>query len=232
MSYFLYDIKNGDCPEVTLKFKSMVNGIKAEDHPNSTIFDGLDKSFGEFLCFNVLTFEEEICAFSGLYNNGTFPANTARALTRMYYSPKFRTKTLVPFKGEARNRISFSANWFLPYQVQFARNLGLDSVFFSVEHTRRRRSVKNFISWINDHPEACGSSSQWELLDGMYNTCRTEKDGKSIGINKSPTCWQNIAFLELKEDSELVLPRMSVEEWQKTYLEMWPTFPQKGNLSK
>lgn len=187
--------------------KKLCDWIKENDnHRNASNYYDLDKKIHKFDSFEILYDDEKIVAFSGLWNNGSFPKNIARSSTRTYYHPDYRNK------GGAR-KVRWSEDYFIPYEVNRAIELGYEYAFISIELLMRRRSMIDLVKYLN-------KSRPWILHEDMCNTCRQHNDkGVYIGVNKDPGCWQNVCFTQLLSavQAPFSLPSINIAEYNKTY---------------
>lgn len=181
--------------------------IEANDnHRNAKNYYSLQNTIDKFDSFEIIYDDDKIVAFSGLWNNGTYPKNIARCSTRTYYHPDYRNK------GSSRTA-RWSEDWFIPYEVNRAIDLGYDYAFISIELLMRRRSMQDLVAYL-------GKDRQWILHQDMCNTCRQHNDkGDYIGVNKDPNCWQNVCFTPLKSviQAPFSLPSINIAEYNKTY---------------
>lgn len=181
--------------------------IEANDnHRNAKNYYNLQNTIDKFDSFEIIYDDDKIVAFSGLWNNGTYPKNIARCSTRTYYHPDYRNK------GSSRTA-RWSEDWFIPYEVNRAIDLGYDYAFISIELLMRRRSMQDLVAYL-------GKDRQWILHQDMCNTCRQHNDkGDYIGVNKDPNCWQNVCFTPLKSviQAPFSLPSINIAEYNKTY---------------
>lgn len=181
--------------------------IEANDnHRNAKNYYNLQNTIDKFDSFEIIYDDDKIVAFSGLWNNGTYPKNIARCSTRTYYHPDYRNK------GSSRTA-RWSEDWFIPYEVNRAIDLGYDYAFISIELLMRRRSMQDLVAYLS-------KNRQWILHQDMCNTCRQHNDkGDYIGVNKDPNCWQNVCFTPLKSviQAPFSLPSINIAEYNKTY---------------
>lgn len=187
--------------------KNLCSWIEANDnHRNAKNYYNLDRIIDKFDSFEIIYDDNKIVAFSGLWNNNTYPKNIVRACTRTYYHPDYRNS------GSSRTA-RWSEDWFIPYEVDKAIELGYDYAFISIELLMRRRSMKDLVDYINKDRE-------WILHNGMCNTCRQHNDkGTYIGVNKDPGCWQNVCYTPLKTtvQASFNLPSITISDYKKDY---------------
>ena len=181
--------------------------IEANDnHRNAKNYFDLDKTVHKFDSFEIIYDDDKIVAFSGLWNNGSYPKNIARCCTRTYYHPDYRNK------GSSR-KARWSEDWFVPFEVSKAIELGYEYAFISIELLMRRRSMQDLVAYLNQ-------KRPWILHENMCNTCRQHNDnGDFIGVNQDPNCWQNVCFTQLISavQAPFSLPSINIAEYNKTY---------------
>ena len=100
----------------------------------------------------------------------------------------------------------YSSSYFWPAHANKAKELGYDSVFFSVQNIKKRRAFHNL---------AKRCTPTVEILPNLYNTCRRIPNSDNE-INQHQSCWQNIAIHKFK-DCEFDLPKMDLEEYEQKY---------------
>ena len=82
-----------------------------DNFPKKENYINLVYKFFNFDCFELLyDNNNNIIAFSGLYNNKQFSKNIVRGATRTYYHPNYRVKSL--------NRVRWGEKYFLPYELK------------------------------------------------------------------------------------------------------------------
>ena len=185
-------IKNTEWKEPLLE---QINCIKDTPHINNDNYANFEQRLEQYDCFTIAVENNDILAMSGIWNGNTFPSNIARALDRMYI---FNWK-----KGFSWNR-RFASEYMWPYQVQRAKELGYDCVFFSIQTPKKRKIFTRIANDMNPKPE---------VLSTLRNTCRIMNNGE---INQHYTCWQNVAIYKLNE-SEFPLPSMEINEFEEKY---------------
>lgn len=200
-------LESPDYPKHKENLKNVCAWIEQNDnHRNAKNYYNLDQVVDKFDSFEIIYDDNNIVAFSGLWNNGHYPNNTVRCSTRTYYHPDYRNR------GSKRN-VRWSEDWFIPYEVDKAIQLGYEYAFISIELLMRRRSMQDLVNYIS-------KDRNWILHDNMCNTCRQHNDtGKFIGVNKDSNCWQNVCYTPLKSviHSEFELPNISIAEYNQVY---------------
>ena len=189
-----------------------------EDHRNKNNYINLESMVPEFDSFELLYDDDKIVAFSGLhsknYANEYSKNAIARACTRTYYHPDYRCKGL--------NRARWSEKYFVPYELQVAKNKKHDYVFISIELLMRRRSMEDSVNYLNSNYffRYCTTIHKWILHPDMCNTCRVYNNhGKYIGTTTDVKCWQNVCYTKIS-DTLLPfeeLPRMSITTYKSQY---------------
>jgi hypothetical protein len=174
-----------------------------QDNPdrNAANYATLDADYLTYDCFTVVTFEDEVVAFSGLSPTNN-PPEISRALTRMYYVPDWRRKGASQLLANMDDKPTIVTGAMLSHQVEHARQIGKEHVFISVEFLRRRAFATQFAAYLRLH-----TGEPWSLLDGMYLTCPAPD---------SVNCWQNIISLPLA-DTAFPLPRLSLDTCRKRF---------------
>ena len=135
----------------------------------------------------VLYLKGEIVAFSSLYYRKYYPSDVSRILNRFWKSPKIRY---------IHKSYWFVARYMFFPQLKKANELGKSAVFISTE------GKKNL--WLNRFVlEAKKEDARWTILPGMYQ----------VAPGSEMSCWQNVAFLPLKQGYVFRFPHMSKEKW-------------------
>lgn len=201
MTIQIYDILKSE--EWKTRVLNSIPEILESGHHNAENYRDLEKRLPDYECFNAIVEDEKLVAISGLYNGGIYPNNTARILDRTYYynwNKDEGTKSV--FRSDTR----YNSFYAIPYQIAVAKEKGFSSVFISMQTPSKRRAL----SWlIKNQP-----TYNFELLDGLYNTCKCLKNGT---ISPNPLCWQNVALHYLTDDTEFALPRITIEEYYERY---------------
>lgn len=180
--------------------KRLNESLAQSPHMNNGNYSNLKNEIQNYLAFHLLeSVNGEPIAFSGLYNRDFLNTEQARALNRTFYFPFSRSKSI----GWNDNR-AIASQIFAPLQVQKAMEIGLESIFVSIQGEKRRGAAQRLCTNLNKF--CTNSPYPWTTLDGYYNTCRQAKNGKTLPLNKSLTCWQTIIFLPLSPHSKLNLP--------------------------
>lgn len=192
------------------KFEFFLDHIKNQGNKDRLISNylGLEKAWSDYESFTVLydEIEEEVLGFSALQLKG-FPEGTARALTRTYYSPAIRERSLA-----GRKLPSLATKLMLPIQIKKAESLGIEHLFFSMQGLNRRAYFKKVINALNSILE----QDDWILLEGVFNTCRPLPATGEVNHDKD--CWQNIAYYNKKKSaSSFSLPHISIDEYLGIY---------------
>lgn len=175
-----------------------IEAIAQDPHHNSKNYNNFEVRMQQYDCLTIVVEDGVIQAFSGLYNGGIFPSNTVRALDRTYYFNHSNTPN-----SEFKPNYRYASQIMWPYQVDRARELGYDSVFFSVQNIKKRNIFTRIANRCTPKPT---------ILPILGNTCR-QINGK---INQEPLCWQNIAIYNFT-DTEFSLPTLEIEEYEQRY---------------
>ena len=175
-------IENTEWQEPLLE---QVNQIQNTPHINNNNYTNFKKRLKEYDCFTIVVEGNNILAMSGLWSGGIYPFNIVRALDRTYY---FDWKD-----GYDCNR-KYGSEYMWPYQVQRAKELGYDCVFFSIQTPKKRKIFMRVANYMNPKPE---------VLPTLINT---------TGHKKSPLSWQNVAIYKFR-DCEFPLPTMEIEKF-------------------
>ncbi len=136
----------------------------------------------QFVCLTaVFDLKSEIIAVSGLQlNQAKWGPHIGRILSRMAIAPDHRYK----IKYLLGNTISFT-ELMLPLQIDCARSMNLDSVFFSRD--RGLRSLRQLCKKIEHRvPKIC-----FEVEPKKINVCGP--------VSKASDCYQYVAKLYLNE---------------------------------
>jgi hypothetical protein len=171
-------------------------------HRHSNNYSDLKQRLHSYDCFTVVVDikQDKLLAISGLYNGNIYPPHTARILDRTYYYD-WKDPLISGFNSDTK----YNTNFAIPFQEKVAYEKGYNSVFISVQDTKRRRALKR-LSALNSY----------ELLPNLYNTCR--KIPFNNAINNDTPCWQNVAikYLSIKH-MNIGLPSITIEEYNERY---------------
>lgn len=205
---YLHNLKQDPDPVLISKLLHLQETkISVDMHRNIDNYQNICEEFNKFDSFELLLNDDrQIVAFSGMYNNGSFPDNCARICNRTYYNPDFRSKA---------RRVRWSEDYFVPYEIDQAKQLGYEYVFISIELFLRRRALIDIIKYLEKN-----YSWKWKLENRMFNTCRQHNDnGDYIGLNPSHKCYQNVCYTQLvdKPLKPFSLPSISIDEYNKVY---------------
>jgi hypothetical protein len=167
----------------------------------------LAQTWSTYDCFTVLIDEssEEILGFSCLQTHG-YPAGVGRVLTRTYYHPKIRERSL-----SGRRLPSLATKLMLPLQMAVARKLQLSHIFFSMQGINRRPYFKKVVAALNEHL----GNENWVVLDKLFNTCRPIPGTNQANCDQS--CWQNIAYFKKADEIDLPLASMEIDKYLSIY---------------
>jgi hypothetical protein len=143
--------------------------------------------------FSIDTESNEVAAFSTIQD---FGQNTYRMLTRCYIFEKYR-RSMLP-KLDTYNS---PGTFLIQDQLKFL-NYTYHSIFISLEHIRRKRTIANMSKKMS-----LNTSLEWQVADGMFLTC---------GNRDSMNCWQNICYSKNQPD----LDKITYNEWTTKYGKM------------
>lgn len=220
--YTTVDMRDENLSDKELEWQFMnlwalTKGIKEEAIRNAGNYENI--TVKDYDAFHMLVNSTDpmgrAVGFAGMYNNGYYPANTARVLQRAYYSPEVRHKSLATHGGNHIKK-ALLAKYILPEQLRIARDgFCREGVFFSVEFPMRRKSFETIVGWMNEHHTT--EYGTWEVHPKLVNTCFGYLyDAKYHHVDHK-NCWQNVAIMKFKDDFELRLPTMEIEEWHDKY---------------
>ena len=186
-----------------------------ERHRNAKNYYNLDQIVENFDSFEIIYDDKNIVAFSGLWNNKSYPNNMARCCTRTYYHPDYRNSGITRW-GDSTRKANYVEDWFTPVQVAKAKELGYEYAFITIELRLRRRSMQSLVQSLNNSEY---NKNIWSIHNDMCNTCRQHNDrGIYIGVNPDIACWQNICYTSLiSNPSAFDLPNMSIDEYNTVY---------------
>jgi hypothetical protein len=176
----------------------------------------------EFHSFDVVTYCGELFSFAGLQKRDIWPLGSARGLSRMYISDKFRQKTLLAgfrrsiYAAQLQNVYKYI---FFPRQINHAKKIGLKAVFFSrADPTAiKQKSLASLLRRINEDDSAdveleVNEYSRFVLLDRAVNVCGVDVE----------ECWQNVYYFPTAPGITdqyfySVLPNISIKEFHERY---------------
>mgnify|MGYP001198490511 CR=1 FL=1 len=169
-------------------------------------YQGLINDMKDYDCFHVITEDDTLIAFCGLYSKRW--NNVGRVLQRGYKSPLYRRKSL-SYNSSTDNFQHLWSEIFAPLQIAFANKIGLDAVFVTTEFPRRWRSLNQFTQRLN---------GTFEMLPNMYFICnKYNTEGKYIGAHFAKTCWQNVSLCILNDEYIFDFDSMTHNEWRSHF---------------
>jgi len=113
--------------------------------------------------------DKNLVAFSSIQTH-FFPENCVRVLTRTFYHPTYRRKTL-----DYETKRTTPAMLMLEDQLKWiSDNLVVDHLFFSVEYLRRKSSLMKLAQKLNNK-----YNMDWKVLDKLYQTYPNNFDKNS-----------------------------------------------------
>lgn len=166
-------------------------------HSDSYNVDKFKKRLPKYLKFYVVKEDDKPLAFSGAYQDPSWPKDTARVGDRTYYFPIARSNSL-GFKATT-GYTAFTSNYLVPAQTEWCLSHGITKTFLSIQEIKRRPALKKMLSY-----QRSMGYYEYELLDDMYFTC---PDWPDCYVDKA--CWQSIISLN---GQDLDLPKKTVEE--------------------
>jgi len=125
-----------------------------------------------------ITYDKEtnlpVC-FCGIYNNGRYHSQVARAFNRFYLFPEYRTTKL-------RNRMKAMHDLILPAMISRS-SIQRDLLFISMQS--RERDYAGEQRWWQQWKKIwLGFSDEWKTVDGLVQVVGGE----------DPRCFQNIIY--------------------------------------
>lgn len=137
--------------------------------------------------------DDRFVAFSTIQN---FNCGTYRLLTRCYIDKKYRRLSLPKVDTYAS-----PGTYMIQEQLKFL-NYNYNSIFISLEHIRRRRTIINMSKKMT-----LNTGVDWEVANGMFLTCNNRESEK---------CWQNICYSKSRPQ----LDSITYNEWTTRYGKM------------
>ncbi len=169
-------------------------------------YSDLDQKLNNYDCFNVVVSQEKIIAFSAMHT-APFPTTLARVLSRLYYVPEVRAKTM-----RGRELPSIAVKYMLPYQMKLAQDLQKEIIFLSFQGLNRRPFCQTLAQTLSEY-----FKQDWQLEPLMHNTVRRLPDGQ---LNMEKAAWHNIVSLRLnKSQADFLLPSMTIQDWRDRFLQ-------------
>tara|TARA_B100000780_G_C21069119_1_gene430103 strand:+ start:424 stop:912 length:489 start_codon:yes stop_codon:yes gene_type:complete len=111
----------------------------------------------DMLTFNLVMYEDDIVAFSGLQN---WYDGTARVNSRYYVTPKYRQYSL------REKRVRYLWKYLMPYQIKVAEEIGFKKLFWSTELYRRRGKTMELT--IQQAKKHLPKGWYFNRLEGLY----------------------------------------------------------------
>lgn len=126
-----------------------------------------------------------------------FPDNCARVLTRTFYHPNHRRKSL-RYESDTKT----PAMYMLEDQITWIeKNLSVDHLFFSVEYINRKQSLIKLAQKLNNI-----YNSKWKVLDDLYQTYPSDDKNS----------WQSVCVLNATEKN-FPLKSITIDNWKNKY---------------
>lgn len=198
-------------PKIIDIIKKELSTISHQDLHNIENYQGLFDNIDEYDCFHVVTENDILVGFSGLYSKRW--GNIGRAIQRAYKNPLFRRKGL-SYNSSPNEKQHLWSTLFLPLQIEFAKKIELDAIFVSTEFPRRWSSLERFTRLANEYL----NEYSFEILPDMYFVCnKYNEEQKYIGSHLSKTCWQNITLCRLNNEYVFDFELMTHNEWKNHF---------------
>ena len=199
------DIINDPDPIILNIIEKELQTLSEQKLHNVENYQGLLDSIQDYDCFHVITEDDTLIAFGGLYSKRW--NNVGRALQRAYKNPLYRRKSLA--YNSTDNMQHLWSEVFAPLHIAFANKIGLDAVFVTTEFPRRWRSLNQFTQRLN---------GTFEMLPNMYFICnKYNAEGKYIGAHFAKTCWQNVSLSVLNNEYIFDFDSMTHNEWRSHF---------------
>lgn len=205
----IYDLKKDSTG--LLFFKEGLEELTAskDQHKREWININLDN----YDCFTIATIKDQtretFVAWSGMYSK-IYPDGYCRIGQRYYKSKNFRLNILTS-KEDQIESLHTGIKYMLPYQIEIAKKLDKKVIIVTMNYNRKRY-FKRFVNRLNSSLTGL-DYNDFVIQEDLYHTCRTYKNDKYIGLNKSPMCWQYIATLNLTGDTLEPIPSITKEEY-------------------
>lgn len=196
--YEVYDLKRYTPTAVWDSFYDELEFISQSDLPLKNNYTTDRLKLNQMLAFNVLIDKSnlKVVCFAGLQR---FNDQLARVSSRYYYSQIYSEKWI---RGNKRLR----PNWkyFIPHQIQIARECGITGLFWSMENCKSDKFFKKisdnslqFLEQIN-----CSSNP----LNGYYNINSSKQKVCQIILNEYPDVKLNIPeYVKHYHDPKIVI---------------------------
>lgn len=180
-----------------LEVSRVVKEISFYEDKRVANYIGLDKKDDDFISYEVLTLDGELCAFATIQKKN-FPAFCPRVLSRTFVFPKYRRRDSSP-----RHRLNWPTRVILPRQIETLRSVGAKAGLISIENPGKYNYCLSLCDMLNRSFESLGIEPNWEVLDDLYQTCPYDKKA----------CWQNILLYRLEKSYKLELPNLQRQKW-------------------
>jgi hypothetical protein len=170
-----------------------------DPHRHASNYDekNFKKRLSNYLRFYVVVEDDTLLAFSGAYQDPSWPRDTARVGDRNYYFPIARSRSL-GFKATT-GYTAFNSNYLVPTQTKWCLQNGITKTFLSIQEIHRRPALKKMLSY-----QRSNQYYDYQLLEDLYFTCPDWPD-----CRVDPACWQNIISLN---GQLLELPKKTIDE--------------------
>ena len=206
------DIISDPNPVIIKIVEKELETLLAQKLHNVDNYLGLLDKIQDYDCFHVITEDDTLIAFGGLYSKRW--NNVGRGLQRAYKNPLYRRQGL-SYNSSTDNFQHLWSEVFIPLQISVAKKIGLDAMFVTTEFPRRWKSLNRFTQEFFKLPENSSIYGAFEMLPNMYFICnKYNTEGKYIGAHFAKTCWQNVSLCVLNNEYVFDFDSMTHNEWR------------------
>lgn len=142
---------------------------------------------------SVIYYENKLIAFSSLYTSSDYPPGHYRVLNRSYKDPEFRW---------GKPAYYVLSDLMIKPQIARAQELNATCVFVSSEGNRGRW-LKKWVSGANEN------GLNFIQILGMVKVCNAPSYKR---------CYQNLAYMALKDNANIEFQTISYESWHEKIL--------------
>lgn len=171
------------------KFYEM--GDRNKDWFNIDVSHSLPNRYKQYPHWSFLVDDDEFIAMAGIQSH-FFPEGTVRLLTRTFYNPSNRRKSI------GYEDTKTPAMYLLEDQMKHLP-IGTENTFMSMEYYGRKHTLKRFSNKITKF-----YGTEWKVLDNLYQTYPNDEDKRS---------WQVVSSTK----NSLPLKKMNYDEWKIKY---------------
>lgn len=206
------DIIRDPNPVIIKIVEKELETLLAQKLHNVDNYLGLLDKIQDYDCFHVITEDDTLIAFGGLYSKRW--NNVGRALQRAYKNPLYRRKGL-SYNSSTDNFQHLWSEILAPLQISVAKKIGLDAIIVTTEFPRRWKSLNRFTQEFFKLPEHSDLYGMFEMLPDMYFVCnKYNVDEKYTGVHLTKTCWQNVSLCTLNNEYVFDFESMTHNEWK------------------